>query len=138
LVRFQALGWSPDKPARQAGLRANRYSALWVKPPAGLLMAFWVGNYLRGDYRMLYLFWISVFTIIVAFIAFRLFKPKHVIIYEYQKGLKYQKGRFAGVLNPGSYWHSSTYSMIYPVDVRPEFVTVQGQDVLSADGVTVK
>jgi len=101
-------------------------------------MAFWVGNYLRGDYRMLYLFWISVFTIIMAFIAFRLFKPKHVIIYEYQKGLKYQKGRFAGVLNPGSYWYSSTYSMIYPVDVRPEFVTVQGQDVLSADGVTVK
>jgi len=32
----------------------------------------------------------------------------------------------------------AVFSSIVPVDVRPEFVTVQGQDVLSADGVTLK
>src|ERR1041385_2356445 len=85
---------------------------------------------------MLYLLWIPVF--IVIFIVFRVLKPKHIIILEYQRALKYKKGHFAGVLTPGSYWHSSTYSMIYAIDIRPEFITVQGQDVLSADGVTVK
>ena len=87
---------------------------------------------------MLYLLWISVFIIIVIFIVLRVLKPKHVIVLEYQRALKYTKGRFTGILNPGSYWHSSAYSMLYAIDVRPEFITVQGQDVLSADGVTVK
>jgi regulator of protease activity HflC (stomatin/prohibitin superfamily) len=82
-------------------------------------------------------------VVVVAFLAiviflWKLFRPRHVTIYEYQKGLLYKKGRFARTLDPGSYWISSTFSMIYPVDVRSEFLTIQGQDVISADGVTVK
>lgn len=87
---------------------------------------------------MIYLFWIPVFIIIVIFIVLRVLKPKHVIIFEYQRALKYKKGHFAGILTPGSYWLSSAYSMIYAIDIRPEFITIPGQDVLSADGATVK
>jgi regulator of protease activity HflC (stomatin/prohibitin superfamily) len=50
----------------------------------------------------------------------------------------YTKGRYAATLNAGQYWMLSSFSSIVPVDIRPQFVTVQGQDVLSADGVTLK
>lgn len=63
---------------------------------------------------------------------------KRVIVYEYQKALKYKKGRYAATLDPGQYWVSSLSTLVVPVDVRSEFITIQGQDVLSADGVTVK
>lgn len=64
--------------------------------------------------------------------------PKRVIVYEYQKALKYKKGKYVGTLGPGQYWISSLSSIVVPVDSRPEFTTVPGQDVLSADGVTVR
>jgi regulator of protease activity HflC (stomatin/prohibitin superfamily) len=71
-------------------------------------------------------------------IVVKLVPVKSVIVYEYQRGLKYKKGRYAGTLDPGRYWIVSGSSTIVPVDVRPEFITIQGQDVLSADGVTLK
>ena len=87
---------------------------------------------------MLQSFWIIVPAVILLLIAFRMLRVKHVIVYEYQRGLKYSKGRYAGTLNPGQYWIISSFSSIVPVDVRPEFITIQGQDVLSSDGVTLK
>ena len=63
---------------------------------------------------------------------------KRVIVYDYQKALKYKKGRYAGTLDAGQYWVSSLSTLVVPVDIRSEFITIQGQDLLSADGVTVK
>jgi len=82
--------------------------------------------------------WIAVLLLIVLVFAYRSLRIKHVIVYEYQKGLKYSKGRYVAALDPGDYWILSSFSSIVPVDVRPEFITIQGQDVLSADGVTLK
>lgn len=87
---------------------------------------------------MLQWFWIPVLVLVLALMFVRVLRIKHVIVYEYQKGLRYSKGRYAGTLDPGQYWIVSTFSSIVPVDVRPEFITIQGQDVLSADGVTLK
>lgn len=61
-----------------------------------------------------------------------------MLVYEYQKGLLYKRGRYVATLAPGSYWILSTFSMVFPVDIRPEFITIQGQDVLSSDGVTLR
>jgi regulator of protease activity HflC (stomatin/prohibitin superfamily) len=87
---------------------------------------------------MVQLFWVPVLVLIVLALLYRTFRIRHVIVYEYQKALKYSKGCYKGTLGPGSYWIASAYSSIVPVDVRSEFVTIQGQDVLSADGVTLK
>ncbi len=87
---------------------------------------------------MLESLWILVPVVIVFVIALRTLRIRQVIVYEYQKGLKYSKGRYAGTLDPGQYWIVSRFSSIVAVDVRPEFITIQGQDVLSADGVTLK
>ncbi len=75
---------------------------------------------------------------LVLVIAIKLLPVKRVTVYEYQKGLKYTKGRYRGTLDAGQYWIVSAFSSIVAVDVRPEFITIQGQDVLSSDGVTLK
>ncbi|HEY1524963.1 MAG TPA: slipin family protein [Candidatus Angelobacter sp.] len=77
-------------------------------------------------------------TVIVVAIIAKVLPIKRVIVYEYQKALKYKKGRYAATLDPGQYWVSSLSTLVVPVDIRSEFITIQGQDVLSADGVTVK
>src|SRR5690242_8458091 len=84
----------------------------------------------------------TVIILAVVFLAlimgFKMLKIQRIIIFEYQKGLKYRKGRYAGTVDAGQYWISSLSSWILPVEMRPEFITIQGQDLLSADGVTLK
>lgn len=60
-----------------------------------------------------------------------------VYVYHYQMGIRYSKGRFDGVLAPGQY-RILPSTAIVPVDMRSTVVSVPGQDILSADGVTVK
>ena len=59
-------------------------------------------------------------------------------VYEFERGLRFSRGRFTGVLPPGIYRHLSAYTRITKVDVRPVQVAVPGQEVLSGDGVAVK
>jgi regulator of protease activity HflC (stomatin/prohibitin superfamily) len=87
---------------------------------------------------MVELLWVAVLVAVLLFVAVKVVPIKRVTVYEYQKGLKYTKGRYAATLNAGQYWIFSTFSSVVPVDVRPQFVTIQGQDVLSTDGVTLK
>src|SRR6202048_1275516 len=75
---------------------------------------------------------------IALWIVARIMPFKRVTVFEYQKALKYTKGRYEETLGPGQYWTLPSWSSIVPVDIRPEFITIQGQDVLSADGVTLK
>jgi regulator of protease activity HflC (stomatin/prohibitin superfamily) len=79
-------------------------------------------------------------AVIVAFIAARLMNIRllRVTIYEFQRGLKYTKGRFLSVVGPGQYWILTPRTAITPVDVRPNFVSLVGQELLTADGVPVK
>jgi regulator of protease activity HflC (stomatin/prohibitin superfamily) len=79
-----------------------------------------------------------VLAAILLVVVLKVIPIKRVTVYEYQKGLKYTKGRYSTTLNAGQYWIISTFSSVVPVDIRPQFVTIQGQDVLSADGVTLK
>lgn len=87
---------------------------------------------------MLEILWILVLVAVLLVILWRVLRIKHVLVYEYQKGLLYKRGRYVATLAPGSYWILSTFSMVFPVDIRPEFITIQGQDVLSSDGVTLR
>ena len=82
--------------------------------------------------------WILVLLVVLAVILYKVLRFKRVTIFEHQKGLKYSRGRHAAVLDAGQYWIFPAYTSIVPVDIRPEFVTIPGQDVISADGVTLK
>lgn len=82
--------------------------------------------------------WIVFLTAVIIVIVLKLLPVKRVVVYEYQKALKYNKGRYVSTLDPGQYWILSVFSTVVLVDIRPEFITIQGQDVLSSDGVTLK
>jgi hypothetical protein len=83
---------------------------------------------------MLPVLWLVILVAVTLITVIRMFRVRRVTVFEYQKALKYAKGRYAGTLAPGQYWILSTYTTVVPIDIRPEFITIQGQDVLSADG----
>src|SRR5215475_6271337 len=83
---------------------------------------------------------LSAIALFVFYIAMRIARVRlvRVTVYEFQRALRYRKGRFLGVLGPGQYWILEPGTTITPVDVRPNFVTLMGQEVLTADGVPLK
>ena len=65
--------------------------------------------------------------------------PIRLTIFEYERGLKYVKGRFKQILGPGQYWLWAFGSTtIRKVDLRPQHLSIPGQAVLTADGVGLK
>lgn len=66
------------------------------------------------------------------------FVVRRVTILEYEKGLRYTRGKFKTVMGPGQYWYIPFFVIIEKIDVRPRFVSIPGQEVLSSDGVTLK
>lgn len=63
---------------------------------------------------------------------------RQVTVFEYERGLRYSRGRFAGVLEPGVYWAWPRRTTIVKLDVRPIYMVVPGQEVVTADGVGLK
>jgi len=63
---------------------------------------------------------------------------RRITIFEYERGLRYYKGEFREIVQPGQYWYISLVSDIRKIDIRPCFVSVTGQEILSADGVSLK
>ncbi|MEW6348535.1 MAG: slipin family protein [Thermodesulfobacteriota bacterium] len=80
----------------------------------------------------------AVFSIL--FVKYCVYKPlvDRVIIWEYEKGLKYHKGRFVKLLDPGVYWILKLDSRIDRIDMRPSTFAVVGQEVLSSDSISLK
>jgi regulator of protease activity HflC (stomatin/prohibitin superfamily) len=76
---------------------------------------------------------VVILLVVLVLLAFR-----QVTVLEYERGLRYQSGRFVGVVNPGMYWASRAFTRITRIDIRPTHVTVPGQEVIAADGVSLK
>ena len=65
--------------------------------------------------------------------------PIRITVFEYERGLKYVKGRFKQVVGPGQYWLWAFGSTtLRKVDMRPQYLSVPGQAVLTADGIGLK
>ncbi|GAA0365639.1 hypothetical protein GCM10009530_14270 [Microbispora corallina] len=62
----------------------------------------------------------------------------HVTVMEWQRVLAYVDGRFDRVLEPGRHRYRERRTRLVTVDVRPSLLTVSGQEVITADGVTVR
>src|SRR5215469_13419437 len=88
------------------------------------------------------MFWyiLAAIVVLLFYIAMRIARVRlvRVTVYEFQRALRYRKGRFLSVLGPGQYWILQPRTTITPVDVRPNFITLMGQEVLTADGVPLK
>ena len=63
---------------------------------------------------------------------------RSVTIFEFERGLKYSRGKFSAVLGPGQYWYLPRFTSIRTIDMRTSVAALSGQEVLSADGVALK
>jgi regulator of protease activity HflC (stomatin/prohibitin superfamily) len=61
-----------------------------------------------------------------------------VTVHDYERGLRYRRGQLTSLLDAGAYVSFRPSSQIQVIDVRPAFVTIDGQDILMADGVNVR
>lgn len=79
---------------------------------------------------------IAVAIVIVVAVGRALFDV--VTIHDYERGLRYSRGRFAGLLDAGTHVVFRPIGEIRLLDGRPVVSTIEGQEVLTADGVNVK
>jgi len=61
-----------------------------------------------------------------------------ITIFEYERGLRFVRGHLRNELGPGLYRYLRAYTVIRKVDTRQVQLPVNGQEVLSKDGVAVK
>lgn len=61
-----------------------------------------------------------------------------VTIYDYERGVAYWCGRFQKVLQAGSYLILRLFQEIKVLDMRSRVLSVTGQEILSADNISVK
>jgi regulator of protease activity HflC (stomatin/prohibitin superfamily) len=59
-------------------------------------------------------------------------------VHDYQRGLRYRRGRLAGLLDPGTHVAIRPFTEIHVLDGRPTSITVPGQEILTADGVALR
>jgi regulator of protease activity HflC (stomatin/prohibitin superfamily) len=62
----------------------------------------------------------------------------YVTVMEWQRVLKYVDGRLERVLEPGRHRYRPRRTRLVTVDLRPSLLSVPGQELITADGVTVR
>lgn len=78
-----------------------------------------------------------ILAVIAGFVVYN-FVCKKIVVYNYEKGLLYKKGNFIKILDAGLYRIFRNTSVIQKIDMRTRFITVPGQELLSADSITLK
>src|SRR3954451_4376471 len=59
-------------------------------------------------------------------------------IHDYERGLRFRQGRLVGLVDPGVHLTVGPLTELRGLDVRPAMVPVEGQEILTADGVAAK
>ncbi len=80
---------------------------------------------------------LTIVAIVVVLVILKIFL-RTSIVFEYEKGLKYRKGRFVRILDAGLHFYSRLFTVITKIDTRPRMVTVPGQELISSDGINIK
>ena len=80
----------------------------------------------------------KIFVVVIALVALRRIISVRVTIHDYERGILYTRGRFKKVLGAGAYWVLRPFQSVKVIDMRSKVVSVAGQEVLSADNVSVK
>jgi regulator of protease activity HflC (stomatin/prohibitin superfamily) len=79
----------------------------------------------------------AVVLVTVAFVAYRSVFHE-VTVYESQRGLRYDKGRLVGILEPGRFRINRRTTMVQLVDIRESVTTIPGQEIVTSDGFSIK
>jgi regulator of protease activity HflC (stomatin/prohibitin superfamily) len=57
---------------------------------------------------------------------------------EYERVVRFVDGRVKDVLGPGRYRYRRSRTHLHRIDMRPRWMTVPGQEVLTADGISMR
>lgn len=74
----------------------------------------------------------------LAVVVFYLGRIERITILEYERGVLFRDGRLRGVLEPGRHWHIPRRDKLHRLDLRPVFVVIGSQEVLTADNASLK
>jgi hypothetical protein len=79
-------------------------------------------------------------ALIVVILVLLIARPllRVVTVHDYERGLRYRRGRFSGLVDPGTHITLAAFTELRVLDGRPTFVTIEGQEVLTVDGVPLK
>jgi regulator of protease activity HflC (stomatin/prohibitin superfamily) len=89
----------------------------------------------------------GIYTIAVAIVLLFIFigllnwlskAVKQIVIYEYERGVFFSDGKIQRILPPGRHWYIPFLHTINKMDVRPRYVNIPGQELLSADNIGLK
>jgi regulator of protease activity HflC (stomatin/prohibitin superfamily) len=61
-----------------------------------------------------------------------------VTVFEFQQGLRYRNGKFDRLVGPGRHWIRRGRTTIDVVDMRLTDMALQGQELVTSDGISVK
>ena len=82
--------------------------------------------------------WLLV-LLVVALVAAALIRGIRVVtVHDYERGLRFRRGRLAGLVDPGTHITFGPLQEVRALDARPTMIPVEGQEVLTADGVAAK
>jgi len=81
--------------------------------------------------------WFFPLLIVVLLAALALFY-RQVTVMEYESGLFYSGGKFQRMLTSGKHGYLRGWHSIQKVDMRSRFVSVPGQELLTADNISLK
>jgi regulator of protease activity HflC (stomatin/prohibitin superfamily) len=114
----------------------SKRSALQDKTSAESLWFFGIGTWTtERSSQMEYLF-IAALALVIVLIAASTIGT--CVIFEYQQGLLYRRGKFVTILKPGAHLYFRPIHTVTKVDIRAINVTIPGQEVLSSDNVGLK
>jgi regulator of protease activity HflC (stomatin/prohibitin superfamily) len=85
-------------------------------------------------------FTIFVLVVIVAALA-AILVPRfvgQVTVHEYERGLRFEDGRFKGLADAGSHRFLKPTTEIRLLDIRPTSMTIEGQEVMTSDRIALK
>jgi regulator of protease activity HflC (stomatin/prohibitin superfamily) len=61
-----------------------------------------------------------------------------VTVRDYQRGLRFSRGRLVGVVGTGTHVSIAPFRELEVIDARPTTIVIEGQEVMAIDGVPVK
>lgn len=79
-------------------------------------------------------------AIVLWFVLYRGAKAliETITVFEGQSALRYRKGRLVGVSGPGRYRIYRRTTKLDLIDLRPAVLTINGQEIVTSDGATLK
>jgi len=96
------------------------------------------GQFTQGGVVQQLLELLALLALILILVAVASRLVQVVTVRDYQRGLRFSRGRLVGLVGSGTHVGVRPFSEIEVLDGRPTALLVEGQEVMTADGVAVK